>query len=368
MTQNQARPASGRTAPHPVPSLAVCIVNYQGERHLPWALESVTRRVQPERVLVVDNASTDRSVEIVRRHCPSARVLRLARNRGPAAARNAAMAAVRADRVLFLDSDVILAPGCVEELGRALDADPRAAIAMPRVVHADAPETIQYDGADAHWLGLMALRNPERSVSEADAGVSAIGSLVTACFLADTRRLPPGLAFDETFFFSFEDHDYGLRLRARGGRILSAPRAVCLHRSGTPGLSWRPDLHYPRRRVYGLVRNRWLVILKTYTARTLAVLAPGLIFYEAFQLAGLARRGWLGPWLRAAVWIARNAPRVVAARREVQRTRQVSDRALLVGGPVPLTSTFCRGSVERTAKRTLDGFASWYWRAVRRIV
>jgi GT2 family glycosyltransferase len=362
MIQSSARIANPR------PALAVCIVNHQGEHHLPWALQSVVERAEPGQVVVVDNGSTDRSLEVVRRHCPSARVLRLARNRGPGAARNAALATVRADRVLFLDNDVVLGPGAVHELGRALDADPAAAIAMPRVLHDERAETIQYDGADAHWLGMMSLRNPERDVRGADDRVSEIGSLVTACFLVDMRRFPSDLAFDEAFFFSYEDHDFGLRFRARGGRILSAPRAVCRHRGGTAGLSWRPDRQYPRRRVYGLVRNRWLVILKTYRARTIAALAPGLLAYEMFQLAGIAWRGWLGSWLRAAAWIVRNRSRVKSARRDVQRTRTVSDRELLVGGPVPLTPGFCRNPIERAALAALDVWTSWCWRAARGIL
>jgi GT2 family glycosyltransferase len=352
----------------PVSSLAACIVNHQGERYLPWTLAAVATRARADRVVVVDSGSTDRSLEIVGRHCPSARVLRLSRNRGPAAARNAALAAVEADRILFLDNDVLLDTRTVEELQAALDADPAAGIAMPRVVHAERADTIQYDGAEAHWLGSMVLSNAERPVREADDRVREIGSLVTACFLVDMRRLPPGLTFDESFFFSFEDHDFGLRFRARGGRILSVPRAVCLHRGGTAGLSWRPDSAYPRRRVYGLVRNRWLVILKTYRARTLALLAPGLLVYEAFQLAGLARRGWLGAWVRAVAWIFRHRSRVLGARRTVQRTRSVGDGALLSGGPVPLTPGFCRSAGERAAVRLLDLWVCRYWRAVRRLL
>ena len=59
---------------------------------------------------------------------------------------------------------------------------------MPRVVHAEEPERIQFEGARAHFIGLMALESAEQPVHEPAAAPRAISSIVTACFLVDRRR------------------------------------------------------------------------------------------------------------------------------------------------------------------------------------
>ena len=77
-------------------------------------------------------------------------------------------------------------------------------------------------------------------------------------FLVDRSRLPELEPFDETFFYMFEDHDFGVRMRVFGYSILSVPEARCYHGEGTVGLSIRQTGKYSKTRVYYLIRNRWL--------------------------------------------------------------------------------------------------------------
>jgi hypothetical protein len=51
------------------------------------------------------------------------------------------------------------------------------------------------------------------------------------------------------------------------------------------------------------MRNRWRIMLHCFAVRTFLLLAPVLLLFELFQLAGCVRRGWLGIWLRAASWM-----------------------------------------------------------------
>ena len=96
---------------------------------------------------------------------------------------------------------------------------------MPRVVHADEPERIQFEGARAHFIGLMALERAEQPVDEPAAAAHAISSIVTACFLVDRRRWGGARLQDPSFFMYHEDHDLGLRAGQLGHRIVAVPRA-----------------------------------------------------------------------------------------------------------------------------------------------
>ena len=356
---------SAPDSPGAAPSL--CVVNFNGE-HL---LHDTLRAVQPmahtfREVLLVDNASTDGSVALVEREFPWVRVLRLAENRGPGAARNAGFRQAQSDRILFIDNDVIPAPACAVRLAEAIDQDPSAVIAMPRVLYRHAPEMIQYDGAGSHFLGVMSLQHADVPLGNADPDVRPIDSLVSACFLIDRSRWAGGALFDEAFFIYQEDHDLGLRARLSGGRILSVPAAHCYHGEGTSGLSLRATGLYKPLRVVGTIRNRWLILLKNYEFRTLLLLSPALAVYEVFQLAGVVKKRWHREWWQALTGVASRWREIATQRRQVQRTRRVSDGAVLHGGRIPFTPQLASGRVERMAQEVLNRICMGYWNGVQK--
>lgn len=348
------------------PRVSACVINHDGEACLPTTLEALRRSSRAfHEILLVDVASTDRSVELVRRDHPEVRVVRLARNVGPGLARNAGFRRATGDLVLFVDNDVAPEPDCARLLVRALAEAPDVTFAMPRVVFADRPDTVQYEGADAHFLGLLSLRNGGVPVDVAGSPASLRpGSLVSACFVVDRRRWGRTRLFDETIFMYLEDHELGLRARILGHHILTVPEAVCRHGAGTPGLSLRRVGHHTPMRIVGHIGNRWKILLKLYEIRTLALLAPLLATFEAFQLAGAIARGWSGEWLRAARGVLGSLPRTLAARREVQRGRVRGDGSVLSGGPLPFTSELLASDLQRAAFRSLDAVARGYWAAV----
>ncbi|HVG00200.1 MAG TPA: glycosyltransferase family 2 protein [Chloroflexia bacterium] len=347
--------------------LSLVIVNYNGEEHLRDALRSV-REAGGEfaEVVLVDNASTDASLCIASEEYPAARVVRLDRNYGPARARNVGLISARHERVLFIDCDVSLTPGCAQTLASALDACPGAVAAMPAVVYNHDREAVQYGGADSHFLGLMSLRDADVPVDELCGRVpQPLGSLVTCCFLLDRERwgdLPP---FDESFFSLYEDHDFGLRCRVLGHSILSVSGARVYHGAGTEGLSIRRTGRYTSRRVFLLVRNRWQVVLKNYQRRTLVLLLPVLLLYEMFLFAAVLKKGWAREWLRAILWLVRHRQAIMRKRRAVQSARRLPDRDILSGGPLPFTSYVITSRLERLGKRTLDAVANAYWNVAR---
>jgi GT2 family glycosyltransferase len=349
--------------------VSLCVINYNGADYLRASLPAALKQAERfEEILLIDNGSTDRSLDLVEREFPAVRVVRMGENRGAGAARNAGIREARADLILFLDNDVMLLEGCVERLVAALREDPDAIAAAPSVIYAKSPDTIQYCGADNHYLGLMILRAQNTPLAHADPVIRRTESLVTACFLIDRSRLPDDHPFDEIYFYHMEDHDLGVRLRALGHAILAVPQARVLHGEGQAGLSIRRIGKYTPTRVYFLIRNRWLFLLKTYRLRSLILLSPILLFYECAQLAVVVRKGWMREWARAAGWMISEFPTVLDRRKSVQSTRNVPDRELFSDGPIPLRSELAGSRGELAAKRVLDVIAARYWRGVRRLL
>jgi len=351
------------------PGQTLCIINFNGRNVLPMALAAAyPLRDRFAEILVVDNGSTDGSPEAAERDFPGVRVLRLPENLGAGGARNAGLREARTDRILFIDNDVSLTARCIDKLREAMDGHPRAGLAAAAVIYAHQRDTMQYDGAECHFLGAQTLLDEDVPVAAVDTRIRTVGSIVTCCFLADRSRLPPGETFDESFFYMFEDHDFGTRLRALGVEVLSVPEAWCYHGKGTEGLSIRQLGEYSSRRVYYLIRNRWLFVLKNFSGRTLLVLAPLFLFYETAQLLVAAKKGWLGEWWRSVVWILENRSSIRNERRRIQSRRVVADRDILVGGRLPFRQELTSSWIERLARRVLDGVTRSYWAVAGKLI
>jgi GT2 family glycosyltransferase len=235
-------------------------------------------------------------------------------------------------------------------------------------MYANAPGVVQYCGADNHYLGLMIPRQENIPLAQADGSIRRTDSLVTACFLVDRTRLVDPEPFDELYFIYMDDHDFGIRQRALGNAILAVPQAHVLHGEGQAGLSIRKLGKYSGRRVYLLIRNRWLFLLKHYEWRSLAVLSPILLLYECAQLVIVIKKGWIREWVRAVGWIVRQFPTVLARRRVVQNTRKLPDRDFLSDGPIPFRAELASGRVELAGRRALDFITARYWQGVRRFL
>lgn len=342
---------------------SLCIITYNGAKLLPPALDAARLVADRfEAMILVDDCSTDDSMQMVAERYPEFRVIRQQRNQGPGAARNAGIKAAPTDVVVVMDNDVTLTADCVDGLVRALASQPGAVVAAPAVLYAHQRDTIQYDGADCHFLGMQTLRDEDELVESVDQAVRKVGSLVSCCFAIDKSRFPYTEYFDESFFIYFEDHDFGWRLRALGADVLSVPSARCFHGNGTEGLSIRQLGTYSSRRVFYLIRNRWLCILKNYSLWTLIVMTPLLLFYECAQFAGVIKKGWVREWWQSFTWVLRNLPEVLRQRRQIQQHRRVADRDLFVGGPIPFRRELSSGLLETAASKTLDFVARSYWK------
>lgn len=344
---------------------SLCVINYNGESYLEDCLSAALAVSQDLReIVVVDNASDDGSLDLLAERFPTVRLIALDQNDGPAVARNVALKEAESDRVLLIDNDVSLEGECVLQLADALSSNERAAVAMPAVIYRAQRDLVQYDGAQSHYLGMMSIENEDVPVADLAGEVREIGSVISACILVDRSMFPTYNLFNEAFFIYQEDHDFGYRTRALGLKVLSVPSARCLHGAGTDNLSIRSLGKYSERRVFYLIRNRWLFLLNNYSLKTLLILSPMALPFELSQLLVSIKKGWLGPWLEAVGSVISMTPRTLASRRVRQEERQVPDGELVCGGPIPFRSELTTSGLERRARQLLDSIVVTYWRGV----
>lgn len=344
--------------------ISAVVCNFNGEHYLDACLTSLlSLEGELDELIVVDNGSTDGSVELVRRQFPGVRLLVLPANGGPCVARNAGVRAARNRFVLAVDNDAVLLPDTLRKLREALEQHPGAVAAQPRSVYANEPDRVHYDGGAFHFVGLYSLRNFGVPIAQAEGvGTLAVDGLIAICILIDTQAFAAVGGYDEDFFILFEDLDLSMRLRIAGYDLLSVEHALVLHRGGTPGISFRGD-EYPKFRAFYHSRNRWLLIYKNYSARGFLAAFPGMLLYELAWLLFAIRAGHLRAHFAGKIDFLRFLGRERPKRRRVQASRRMPDRALLVGGPVTFSPQLVASPVARMLARGLDRSLRIVWSA-----
>lgn len=354
----------------PPGSITAVIVNHNGGEQIVRSIAHLeAQQLRPQTILVVDNGSTDGSRQAAAQASSKVRVIALGANLGPSIARNRGIREATGELVLLVDDDVYLAPDCTAKLARHL-RDPAVAVAVPRLILHPEDRLIQLDGADTHVVGAMILHNARLEAAATPAEITSVGAISTSCVLARRRTLLEAGGLDENYFIYLEDQELGLRLRVLGHDIICDATAIAYHDrgAGTPGLSFRDQGTYPKRRAYLTMRNRWQTILIHYRWRTLLLLAPVLLLYEAASLALAIRRGWLQPWWQAWVWLVQNQRSLRRRRRFVATHRKRSAGSLLVCGPLPLAPGVVDQGLEARAVAALTLIIQGYWRLVRPLV
>ncbi len=337
------------------PALSVVIVTHDSAATLPESLPPLVAQLRDgDELIVCDNSSADGTPALARELAPAATVIDAGGNLGFAAGCNLGAARARNELLLFLNPDVVVAPGFRDAIELPL-TEGRGWGAWQGLVTADGAR-INTSGGAVHFTGIAWAGGAGSPREQAPAEPREIPFASGAC-LAVRREVWEELGgFSEPYFLYHEDTDLGLRLWLAGHRVGLEPRAVCDHdyEFSKGGYKWRY-----------LERNRWATILRAYPPRLLALLWPGLIATELALLAVATLGGWLPQKLRADLEVMRWLPRLRRERAAIQagaRIEPATFASLLGSG---LDSAYLgRAAGSPLLRRLLGG----YWRAVLRLL
>jgi N-acetylglucosaminyl-diphospho-decaprenol L-rhamnosyltransferase len=258
--------------------LDVIIVSFNTRQDLLATLDSLL--ASPPRdlrqVVVVDNASSDGSVDAVRSKYPSVDVVPLDRNAGFAAANNIGVRRTAAPLVLLLNSDTLVAPGAIERLVDRLVAT-GAAVAGPRLVDGAGWPEVSH-GPMLSPLAELRQRSRVRQASERTPEARRfVESLLAterdvdwvsgACLLVRRQAAVEAGLLDERYFMYEEDVDFCAAIRARGGRVIFTPAAEITHLRGRSiRASGAGSVHYDRSHIafYEKHHPQWAPLLKLW--------------------------------------------------------------------------------------------------------
>ena len=218
---------------------AVVILNWNGRPMLERFLPSVTAHSDAADVVVADNGSTDDSVAFLKEHYPQVRLIALDKNYGFAEGYNRALQQVEADYYVLLNSDVECTPHWLEPVTAMMEADPRIAVAQPKLLMYDQRDTFEYAGGAGGFIdryGYPFCRGRLFSTLEKDHGQyddpCDIFWATGACMFVRASVWKELGGLDGDFFAHMEEIDFCWRVHLAGHRVRYCPQSVVYHVGG----------------------------------------------------------------------------------------------------------------------------------------
>ena len=304
------------------PDTSIVIVTWNGLAYLDACLSAVASQqgVDAETILV-DNGSTDGSVDYVRRHFPSVRIVALGENRGFAGGNNAGVREARGRFVALLNNDTVPDSTWLRALRAGIDEDAGYALTTSRIVYMHDPDVIDSAGDGLLRWGGAFKRHHGAPAAMASVSGEVFGVCGAACLMPKAVFDELG-GFDEEFFASHEDVDLSYRARLRGYRCRYVADAIVRHHGSATLGRVSPSA------VFHGQRNLEWVYLKNTPAPILLRTLPGHLIYIAAAAAHFARIGRGGPFVRGKLAALAGLPRMLRKRAFVQRTRRVGATAI----------------------------------------
>jgi GT2 family glycosyltransferase len=328
------------------PEVSIIIVNWNGEGLLRECLESLCRQVYDHfEIIVVDNASTDNSVELVRDEYPHVRLIRLPQNQGFAGGNIEGFRMAKGEYIALFNNDAVAAPNWLQELVIAMNEDERVGICASKLLMQHQPDRIDSAGDGCVTSGHGFKRgNWETSPSYAERryvfGACAAAALYRRKMIDDVGF------FDEDFFINCEDTDLNFRAQLMGWKCVYVPRAVVLHKvsATVSGLSDHGLYYSSRNDECVWIKNMPTALMIRYFHHKV-IQELGTISYFC------VKKGKWGPVLRGKRDAILMLPQLLRKRKKLQGRKRVTNRYLnSVLTPI-FNSNLLKGKIKRLFSR-----------------
>jgi GT2 family glycosyltransferase len=302
-----------------LPSVSVIIVNYNNRKYLEKCLESVFNSNYPDlEVVFVDNASTDGSVDLVKKmfgcKC-SLIIIQNSENLGYAEGNNVGIRHASGEYFVLLNNDTEVDRDWISELVRVMGSDICIGAVQSKLVSMNSRERLDSAGGFIDRFGFPM----ERGAQEEDCGQYKIedeifyakgaGFAVRRCILKET-----GL-FDKDYFLYFEETDLCWRIWLRGYRIVFAPKSIVYH-FGFASISetkTQKNLIYD----YLSTKNQTMTLLKNYELSNVIKYVPRLVFLKVlFDFATFRLHHFMR--VRGILYVIRHLDKIWVKRKIVQ--------------------------------------------------
>ncbi len=300
-----------------LPSIAVIIVNYNGAEHIVPCLRALEKQTHPaNRVLVVDNNSSDGSADLVSENFPEIELIREPTNSGFAAANNHAIWRIEdCQWIALLNPDTVADPDWLESLGKGVIEFPDTQIFSSRLVDAKNPDRLDGTGDIYHVSGLGWRRDHGAPVNRSRSIEEGVFSPCGAAALYNIDWVKRVGGFDPDYFCYNEDTDLAFRMRLRGAKCLHLDHCR-VHHTGSGITGRNSDFT-----VYHGHRNLVWTYFKNMPGSMFWWYLPQHLLLNLITIIYFTFKGRPGIILKAKWHALRGLPGILRMRREIQQSR-----------------------------------------------
>lgn len=274
--------------------ISIVIVNWNTKNLLLDCLTSIyetSKNISME-IWVVDNASSDGSVDAVKRFYPDVKIIQNSKNLGFAAANNRAFKRMQGRYAVLLNTDTVLMKGAVEAIYDFMENNPDAGMACGQLLNVDGSKQnsfANFPGLTSLLFGeaLMERLLPNKYPSKRNVGLSPmeVDSCIGACMMVREKAMQTVGWLDESFFFFFEETDWARRMKKAGWKVYMLPSAKIYHLQG------QSVGHNVRSRIL-FYRSRYIYFKKWH--QNVYGLLQGIIFLRLLINAASNLVGFIG--------------------------------------------------------------------------
>ena len=307
------------------------VLNFNGLKHLDECFRTLEQLNYPNfEIVLVDNASTDGSVEYVQKNFPWVKLVVHQENLGFCEGYNQSIEYADGEYLAFLNNDTAIDANWLSELITAAD-EQQADICGSKILFYDEPQLTNHIGAKITPIGSGYDLGFGQKDSQSDQEPVIVAAACGAAMLIKKETFLKLGGFDPDYFAYFEDLDLCWRAWLYGYRVILVPKSVIYHKFGG---SWGSSRRSEARTFHGQ-KNRLANIIKNLeTINVIKGLLVSLI-YDIILIVKFCTAGKFGNVLaliRGTLYFVRELPKTLRKRREIQRNRSVSDKLLYLLG------------------------------------
>ena len=315
------------------PLISIIVLNYNGKQFLKVCFDSLLLSTYPNiELLMVDNASTDDSVDYMERNYPQVKIIHSGGNIGYSAGNNLGIEVAAGKYVLLLNNDIEVTPGWLEPIMEEFESDEQIAAVQPKIHHMIDRDSFEYAGAAGGMIDIFSFPfmrgrvfyTIEKDEGQYDTNIDLFWTSGAAMAIRKDVLKKTGL-LDNDFVHHMEEIDLCWRILLQGYRLRIRTDSVIYHYAGgtIKARSFKKEYWNHRNSVFMMMKNyssrRLMYLLPARYVLDILVVVKSILVCDTMKIAAI---------LRAHGWLFRQLSLILRKRREVQLARRVPDSAL----------------------------------------
>lgn len=318
------------------PLISVVVLNWNGGRIVQECLMSLrAQSYRPLEIIVVDNASTDKSVDLIKMGFPEVKLMVNDRNLGFGGGNNVGIRASQGQYIMILNNDARLGPDCIKELKRSIEKDKGYGACASKIFLEGKGNLLDATGITIYQDGLSIGRGRLERADQYQIEEEVFFASGCACLFRKEMLDDIGL-FDEDFFAYADDTDMGWRAQLAGWKCIYNPKAIVYHLHSASSSAYSPL------KAFLAERNRIWVAMKYFPASLLIVgqfHTLGRYCYQAY--GALFKKGAAGRFtqefsksqlikvlLKVYYSVLKNMPMILRKRSQMKRKKRISNQEI----------------------------------------